>query len=236
MPHAHRAGLPPVYNQYTRATERASRIDEQAHAVLRPLFTTSFLIDDWLAAEDCFGAATVVIGSASSKTALALAESLLARGGVTIVGLTSPRNLAFVEGLGLLRPGRGLRRDRARSTRRCPPCSSTWAATERCAPQVHRTSRRSLRHSCSVGATHWEQLGADGRPAPRSAATLFFAPDHVQRRVAEWGERRVRRARGLAWDRFAASARTWLTDRRAPGPDCRRSCLPRRRRRQGRAE
>ena len=41
--------------------------------LLRPLFMTAFLLDDLIADNDCFGARTVVLSSASSKTALSLA-------------------------------------------------------------------------------------------------------------------------------------------------------------------
>jgi hypothetical protein len=68
----------------------------------RPLFTTSFLLDDFLDDQSFFGAESVVLTSASSKTALGLAWRLHARrrDRVEIVGLTSPRNRAFVAGLG----------------------------------------------------------------------------------------------------------------------------------------
>lgn len=213
----HRAELPPVYNQYTRVTERTARIDEQAHAVLRPLFTTSFLIDDWLAAEDRFGAAAVVIASASSKTALALAESLRARGGCEVIGLTSARNLEFVVGLGYY--DRVVTYDDIASL---DPTVRTvlvdMGGDGAVRADVHRHFGDALAHSCSVGATHWEQLGAGGGPLPGPPPTLFFAPDHVQRRIAEWGGAGFEERVGVAWERFAASARTWLTIVEHRGP------------------
>src|SRR5580704_18504761 len=72
---AHRAALPRAYNRYARVDADplydAEREDEQM--LLRPLFLTSFLIDDFLEDSDLFGADTVVLSSASSKTASALA-------------------------------------------------------------------------------------------------------------------------------------------------------------------
>ena len=55
------------------------REDEQI--LFWPLFFTSWLIDDFLADEDFFGAETIVIGSASSKTALSAAFLLAQREG-----------------------------------------------------------------------------------------------------------------------------------------------------------
>jgi hypothetical protein len=130
----HRQHLPAIYNSYTRVAADpgydAQREDLQM--LLRLLFLTSFLIDDFLAGNDFFGARSVVITSASSKTALSLAHCLHVnrRGAVEVVGLTSPRNVKFVERLGCY--------DKALSYGDLAPCrprrrrySSTWPATAR---------------------------------------------------------------------------------------------------------
>ncbi len=106
----HRADLPAVYNEYTSAPP-APRGDEDDRQVLfRPLFGTSFLIDDFLDEGGFLDGAQVVISSASSKTALGTAFMLSRRDGVRVVGLTSPGRTGFVEGLGRLRPRGDLRR------------------------------------------------------------------------------------------------------------------------------
>ena len=69
--------------------------------LLRPLFATSFLIDDFLADEGLLEPGTVILASASSKTALATAFLLSRRRGPEVIGLTSAGNLGFVEGLGV---------------------------------------------------------------------------------------------------------------------------------------
>jgi hypothetical protein len=99
---AHRAGLPPVYNQYARIQRPLARALEDAQMLFRPLFTTAFLLDDLLAEEGCFGASRVLLASASSKTALSLAFLLGRRSGARpeVVGLTSRANRAFTESTG----------------------------------------------------------------------------------------------------------------------------------------
>ncbi|MFP5487758.1 MAG: DUF2855 family protein, partial [Acidimicrobiia bacterium] len=99
---AHRASLPIVYNQYVRcAADPAYSPDHEAEQMLyRPLFFTSFLIDDVLDDHDLYGADTVVLASASSKTAFGTAYLLARREGVRVIGLTSPGNAAFVRSLG----------------------------------------------------------------------------------------------------------------------------------------
>ena len=95
--------------------------------LLRPLFFTSFLIDDQLAEQGLTERGPILISSASSKTAIAAAFLLAQREGVELIGLTSARSAEFVEGLGIyartvayeeiesLEPGaRHLRRHRRR--------------------------------------------------------------------------------------------------------------------------
>ncbi len=77
---------------------------EGLQAVLRPLFTTSFLIDDFLADSGFFGARQLLLSSASSKTAYGTAFCLAQRRGTpgtpAVVGLTSAGNLDFTRSLG----------------------------------------------------------------------------------------------------------------------------------------
>lgn len=96
----HRRQLPAIYNQYLPTSPDAPHQDETL--LLRPLFATSFLIEAFLAGQGYFGAEAVVLSSASSKTAYGLAFILArAAGSPEVIGLTSARNRAFVEQLGL---------------------------------------------------------------------------------------------------------------------------------------
>ena len=99
----HRASLPSAYHRYlATGTDSFYRPDTEAiQMLLRPLFFTSFLIDDQLEDEGLTDRGTIAIASASSKTAIAAAFLLSRRGGVELIGLTSPGNAAFVEGLGI---------------------------------------------------------------------------------------------------------------------------------------
>ena len=102
----HRRDLHAVYNQYLRCSADPGYdvAREAEQALLRPLYVTSFLIDDFLADNAFFGARRVLLSSASSKTAYGTAFCLSRRRGTTsevqVIGLTSPGNLAFTQGLG----------------------------------------------------------------------------------------------------------------------------------------
>jgi Protein of unknown function (DUF2855) len=100
---AHRQGVAPVYNTYARISGDPAFAGRQGdyQALLRPLFMLSFLVDDFLAENDFFGARSVMLSSASSKTAIGLAHLLHStRKGIRVVGLTSAANAGFVASLG----------------------------------------------------------------------------------------------------------------------------------------
>src|ERR1700742_1246820 len=60
---AHRQGVAPVYNAYARVGNDPSYAGQQGdhQALLRPLFMLSFLVDDYLAENDFFGARRVIL-------------------------------------------------------------------------------------------------------------------------------------------------------------------------------
>jgi len=91
----HRRPLPAVYNAYTRVPRRDAAV-EAIEMLLRPLFYAAFLIDDYLADHDFFGARSIIIASASSKTAVGLAHLLSRARTHEVVGLTAAANRAFV--------------------------------------------------------------------------------------------------------------------------------------------
>ena len=99
---AHRQAMSGVYNRYeiTAVDPLHDPDREEQRVLLHPLLTTSFVIDDWLGDNDLFAATTVVLSSASSKTAIGVAHLMSMREGVHVVGLTSPGNVDFTTSLG----------------------------------------------------------------------------------------------------------------------------------------
>lgn len=90
--------MAPVWNHYTVLPgDTESTAEERSwNVLLRPLAITGYLVGDHLAEHGCFGADTVVLSSASSKTALMTAFFLRSLGAPRVVGLTSPGNRQFV--------------------------------------------------------------------------------------------------------------------------------------------
>lgn len=207
----HRAQLHAVYNQYTRCnTDPFYTADsEAAQAILRPLFITSWLIDDFMADNDFFGARRMLLSSASSKTAYGTAFQLAQREGIDVVGLTSAGNQAFCEGLGCY--SRVLTYEQLADLPADDPCVYIdFAGNAALRREIH-TRFTGLRHSCSIGGTHVEQLGgAKDLPGPR--ATLFFAPAQIKKRQADWGAQALNERLVAAWHAF----RTKVTHPSAP--------------------
>ena len=218
----HRATLHAVYNQYLRCNQDPFYTEgsENTQALLRPLFITSWLIDDFLADNDFFGAHTMLLSSASSKTAYGTAFQLKQRPGIEVVGLTSAANRAFCESLGCY--GRVLcyeELDQIAADAACVYIDFAGNADLR--RRIH-TRFANLKYSCSIGGTHVEQLGgAKDLPGPR--ATLFFAPAQIKKRQADWGSEALGARLVAAWQAFSARVgsgpQPWLTVQRHHGPE-----------------
>jgi hypothetical protein len=216
----HRAKLPSVYNQYQRLGAEHRREREDAQMLFRPLFMTSFVIDDFLARRDFFGAKQIVLSSASSKTSLALAYLLTRRAAPRqeVVGLTSPQHRAFVARTGCC--DRLLSYDDVGSLAREPAVYVDMAGNAGVLAAVHRHFGDELKHSCLVGATHWEARGAGfgaREPLPGPKPELFFAPDHIRAAARALGADGFDASVAKSWRPFAEAAQRWIETTRHQG-------------------
>lgn len=218
----HRAALHAVYNQYLRCNQDPfyTSESEDTQALLRPLFVTSWLIDDFLADNDFFGAQTMLLSSASSKTAYGTAFQLKQRPGIEVVGLTSPANRAFCESLGCY--SRVLAYEELDLLAADAACVYVdFAGNADLRRRIH-TRFPNLKYSCSIGGTHVDQLGgAKNLPGPR--ATLFFAPAQAKKRQADWGAAELGEKLVAAWRAFsmrvAEPPQPWLAVQHHAGPE-----------------
>jgi hypothetical protein len=206
----HRAALPSAYHRYLATGPDAfyTAETEAIQMLLRPLFFTSFLIDDQLADDGLASRGPVLISSASSKTAIAAAFLLSRREGVELVGLTSPGNAEFVAGLGIY--SSTLSYDAIDSLPRQPATYVDVAGDGGVRQAVHQHFGDDLAHSMAVGLTHWEELGAGAGELPGPAPTLFFAPDRVVKRSTDWGRAELEQRVADAWHPFCEWTGGWL--------------------------
>jgi hypothetical protein len=206
----HREALPSAYHRYlATGADRFYRPDTEAmQMLLRPLFFTSFLIDDQLDDEGLTARGPIVISSASSKTAIAAAFLLAQRDDVELIGLTSPRNVEFVEGLGIY--GRTVPSDAIDSLGRAPATFVDIAGDGAVRLAVHEHYRAQLVHSMAVGMTHWEELRAGAGELPGPTPTFFFAPNRVVKRSEDWGRVGLEERVADAWHPFCDWVSGWL--------------------------
>ena len=213
---SHRAALPSAYHRYLASgADPFYKADTEAiQMLLRPLFFTSFLIDDQLDDEGLTARGPILISSASSKTALAAAFLLARRDGVELVGLTSSRSVEFVEGLEVY--DQTVSYDAIDSLERVPATFVDIAGDGEVRRAVHSHYGDELIHSMAVGVTHWEDFGAGadasagGGELPGPRPKFFFAPDRVSKRSSDWGRDALGTRVADAWHPFCEWMTGWL--------------------------
>ena len=216
---AHRQGVSPVYNAYTRVSGDPAFAGRQGdyQALLRPLFMLSFLVDDFLAENEFHDAKSVMLSSASSKTAYGLAHLLHARGnGIKVIGLTSAGNTSFVKSLGCY--DEVVTYDNVASL----PTNSAVAYVDMAGnsglrESLHRHFGGQMKYSGRVGLTH-RSTDPNEPELPGAKPSWFFAPDQIRKRAKEWGPGGVDQRFGAAWAGFAPKLDLWLKVTESRGP------------------
>jgi len=212
----HRTKLHSIYNRYifTDADPSFAKHGD-LQPILRPLFTTSFLIDDFLAEKNYFEAEQILILSASSKTALGTAFCAKQRGAIRVVGLTSEGNQDFTEGTGFY--------DNVETydtiTNLNPDIKTVvvdMSGNGKVLATVSDHFEENLKYVCKVGLSHWE-AAKNSAPKPSAPTEFFFAPDQAKTRIAEWGGAGFAEKLGERWMPFLESASDWLTVEKSIG-------------------
>jgi hypothetical protein len=200
----HRKDLTAIYNQYLKTSaDPAYRPEDEDHIMLlRPLFTTSCMLADFLQDNRFFGARALLVSSASSKTAYGTAFCLQSclphEPNLAVVGLTSPGNRAFVEGLGCYTET--VTYDAVETMDpRVPTVYVDLSGDQRLRVRVHRHLGASLAYDCFAGSaqSHAFPVESDVQgPAPKP----YFAPIQIAKRNQDWGPSEVSRKLS-AWER-----------------------------------
>jgi hypothetical protein len=216
---AHRQGVAPVYNAYARVSGDPAFAGRQGdyQALLRPLFMLSFLVDDFLAENEFYGARSVMLSSASSKTAFGLAHLLhMLRKPIRVIGLTSAANSKFVNSLGCY--DEVTTYDRVTSLPADQPVAFVdMAGNSELRAKLHRHFGDRMKYSGRIGLTH-RSSSPDEPQLPGAKPTWFFAPDQIRKRAKEWGPGGIDTRFGAAWSDFAPMLDKWLKVTEGRGP------------------
>ena len=216
---AHRAGHAVTYTDFRDISgDDAFDLDRtNEYLLLYGMFMTSFLVDDQLGDREFDGASATIVTSASSKTSISLASCLAARNDITAIGLTSQRNLAFVEGLGLY--------DQVLTYDQIDQIDATtrtgvvdMAGSSEVLAAIHHHMGKELAFSIGVGITHWEER-TDVADLPGPTPEFFFAPAQFAKRVEEWGADEVQSRIQQAYAGLVDHSAGWLHVEYRQGPD-----------------
>src|ERR1700735_3307421 len=207
---AHRQDVAPVYNAYARVSGDPTFAGRQGdyQALLRPLFMLSFLVDDYLAENAFFDARSVILSSASSKTAFGLAHLLHLRKDIRVIGLTSVANAPFVRSLGCY--DEVVTYDEVTSLPADRPVAFVdMAGNSGLRATLHRHFGNGIKYSGRIGLTH-RSSSPDEPELPGAQPTSFFAPDQIRKRAREWGPGGIDTRFSAAWAGFAPKLDQWL--------------------------
>jgi hypothetical protein len=216
----HRSELPRGYNLYQRVLQEPGYdpVDDDLRMLLFPLHITSWALWDALRSANWSAAEQLLVVSASSKTALGLAQALKRdETAPDTVGVTSARNLSFVEGLDLY--GTVVTYDDLDSMVVRRPCVIVdMAGSGDVLSRLHRHLGEDMLRTLFVGLTHWDEAGMQaGIIGERSE--MFFAPGVIADHMKDWGPAEFARRSGDFVRQAIDSSRGWLTIERSEGLD-----------------
>jgi hypothetical protein len=215
----HRQGVAPVYNLYARVSGNPAFAGRQGdhQALLRPLFMLSFLVDDFLNENEFYGARSILLSSASSKTAFGLAHLLhTQREGLSVVGLTSASNVNFVRSLGCY--DEVVTYDAVTSLSSDSPVAFVdMAGNSDLRARLHRHFGDQMKYSGRIGLTH-RATSSDEPELPGAKPAWFFAPDQIRKRAREWGPGGIDARFSAAWSGFAPKLDRWIKVIEGRGP------------------
>jgi len=208
----HRRELHQIYNQYVQVNADPSYVAalEAQQMLLRPLFMTSFLIEDFLRENVFFGADQIVLSSASSKTAIGTAYQLAHadQRPDKLVGLTSAGNCEFVRGLGLYDSVLAYEEIECINAK-VGSVLVDMAGNGDVLQRLHGHVDGNLKYSCRVGAAHWDSGPPASLAGPKPQ--WFFAPAQFQQRSADIGSATLLQQFATAWGGFVQSTGDWMT-------------------------
>lgn len=183
----HRASLSPVYSTFERVSKNPFYQDgnEDFDILVRGLFTTSWLVDDFMFDNQYFNAKQYLITSASSKTSIALAFAIKERGELPAIGITSATNKRFVESLGCYQFVISYD-EIANLNASTPSIVVDMAGSQTVLTSIHHHFIDNIRYSCRIGVTHHDDIVTD-EVLPGAKPIFFFAPTQLKKRTTDWG-------------------------------------------------
>ena len=203
---SHRNQLPAIYNNYIdcSADPLYDAGSEDALSIFRPLFMTSYLIRDMYARHDFMKANQIILTSASSKTALALAFCLK-DDPVKTIGLTSSHRVDKVKAIGYYDEVYSY--EDIKSLSNTPSSIVDFSGSGPVKADLARLLADNLTYLCLVGFVDWEAKKVEDAPE----GVMFFAPTYAQEKIKKDGMAAFTMELGKSYGAFAKDSKNWIS-------------------------
>ena len=187
---------------------------DAVRALLFPLHITAFCLCDSLAEDAYLEASQIIIVSASSKTAIGLAQGLDdAENAPKTIGLTSSGNTEFVKSLGcydeVISYDELSNLDYSKGS-----VMVDMAGNREILGTLHKELGDNMLKCLTVGMTHWDNEttaeDALGQAMLRDRTEFFFAPAHIQKRIGDWGHDGYAEKTNLFMTARALQSKNWM--------------------------
>ena len=220
----HRKELPPVYNNYVRLNgeENYDASMDNIRALLFPLHITAFCLCDALEEKSYEGASQIIIVSASSKTAIGLAQGLAdTKDAPKVIGLTSKNNAKFVESLGCY--DEVISYDDLENVSNDLSVMVDMSGNQSILSTVQESLGDKMLKCITVGMTHWDKAGTAEEALVQAElqerTEFFFAPAHIQKRNNDWGKEGYNERTSIFMNARATQSLEWMQIKEVSGLD-----------------
>lgn len=216
-----RKSIAPLYDNYQRcATDPGYVADKEAWQLnYRPLFMTSFVLDDYSGERITDNTKRVLLTSASSKTAYGCAHLLLKNKSVRgqnyqVVGLTSASNKDFVSKTGcyddVLSYDEAINAEFAGDS-----ILLDFTGNRKLLGNIK--SKAEGIHFVFIGAT--DVVALSTQKEGQVEGELFSAPAQVKKRTVEWGQETFAKHYAAAWLGFSENIENLVSVRELEGAE-----------------
>lgn len=203
-----RKSISSVYDQYVRcAVDPGYRADKEDWQLnFRPLFMTSFVLDDYVGEHITENTKAVILTSASSKTAYGagflLKHFKQERGGqYEVIGLTSAHNVEFTKNCGCYDNVLSYE-DYAALQQHDNTIILDFAGNKPLLLNLQSYLGDAMQAMIFIGATDVESQKESF--AGELRGELFFAPSQVKKRTKEWGGPGFMQKYAMGWHAFSS--------------------------------
>ncbi|GAB5378700.1 MAG: DUF2855 family protein [Aliiglaciecola sp.] len=218
-----RKSISPVYDQYVRTAVDPGYDpkNEDWQLNFRPLFMTSFVLDDFVSEQITSSTKTVVLTSASSKTAYGagfLLKHHAQQRGVDykVVGLTSKGNIAFTKESGCY--DQVLSYDEYNNlSNQQDTIVLDFAGNKPLLLNIQEHLGDAMQSMIYIGVT--DVKSQMKKFEGELKGHLFFAPSQVKKRTEEWGGQGFMQKYAAAWMAFAKHIHPLLSTDQVQGID-----------------